>query len=360
VIHPPHDHGARRAQVRAQLHVLAIDALVVTHPVDVRWLSGLEASYGQVLIAADPDLDRLWTDGRYAEPATATGMQVRTTSWIAELSDQLVSVIGGKRLGFQSEHLRVREHGQLQAAMASGTLVATERVLAELRRFKDAAELSRIAAACAISSAAWDWLVATVSAGLSEREIALALVRHLEDLGAQGPAFDAIVASGPNSAVPHHHPTDRALGRGELLKVDFGAKVEGYMSDCTRTLAMGEPGAQLREIHQAVREVQQAGVLACTSGMRAGQLHEQTIGALEARDLGATVHGLGHGLGLEIHETPILSSEPAAILESGFVVTVEPGIYVPGLGGVRIEDTVAITTTGPRRLTTCGHELVVL
>lgn len=352
---PAHDHGARRTRVREQLDALGIDALVVTHGVDVRWLTGLVSSNAQVLLCRDGD-DVLLTDDRYAQMADDLGVTVSLQSWVAALGDAAVAP-NAARVGIQGEHVVTSTHARLGREAPSRELVVTTDVLALARRHKDVAELARLELACDITSRTWEWLVDQPIEGRTEAAIARSLVRHLEDLGADGPAFAPIVAGGPNSAVPHHHPTDRPVARGDLLKVDFGALVEGYHADCTRVLAVGDPGQRLREVHAAVLEAQQRGVDAAVAGATAGAVHDAAVGHLEGLDLGPTLHGVGHGVGLEIHETPILSSEPTATLESGFVVTVEPGIYLAGVGGVRIEDTVAVTSDGPRRLTDASHEL---
>ncbi len=348
-------HRARRDRVRTALAEHDVDALLVTHLIDVRWLTGLVSSHAAVLIAQDEDDDRLWTDGRYEGLAAGRGLDLSLKPWADELPD----LVAPDRLGIQAEHVSVRDHARLRESL-DGAPTQTTRIVAVARRVKDAPELDAITRACALTDRGWQWLVQHVRPGMTERDLARDLVRHLEDLGAEGPAFDPIVAAGPNSAVPHHQPTDRELRPGDLLKVDFGAKVDGYASDCTRMLALGEPDARLRDIHAAVQTAQAAGVDAVRVGASAQDVHDVSVGWLEALDLGPTIHGVGHGLGLEIHETPILSSEPTATLADGFVITVEPGVYLAGIGGVRIEDTIAVTSDGPRRLTSSARDLVVL
>lgn len=358
---PAVDHAARRERLRGELDRHGIDTLLVTKAVDVRWLTGLDATFSQVLVSTDPSLDRLTTDNRYAEAAERLDLEVvaRAASAVLDPEDRQVE-LAGTRLGYEADHLTVAAHDRLADRLEDLELVPITGLVAGLRRRKDAAELARLRHACALTSAGWDWLVATVAVGMTEREVARGLVRHLEDLGADGPAFDFIVAGGPNAAIPHHRPTGRPLQDGDVLKVDFGARVDGYHADCTRTLAFGDPEPRLRAVYDAVHAAQQAGVEAAVVGATAEQVHDAAIGMLDELDLGPTLHGVGHGVGLEIHESPILSSEPGATLDAGFVVTVEPGVYLTGVGGVRIEDTVAVTADGPERLTTADRDLVIL
>ncbi len=327
---------------------------MVTHGVDVRWLTGLVASNAQFLLSADADGDVLFTDNRYAEPAEATGLPVVLQSWVGDVDQRAATI------GFQAEHVTVTTHAALRDAVGADRLHPTTAVLATARRVKDTAELARLEEACRITDDGWRWLQDWIEPGMTEAAVGRELVRHLEDLGAEGPAFDPIVAAGPNSAVPHHRPTARPVAAGEVLKVDFGARVEGYHADCTRVLAIGSVPGRLAEVHALVAEAQAAGVAAAIDGAAAGAVDAAAIGWLEGQAAGPTLHGVGHGVGLEIHESPILSAEPAATLQNGFVITVEPGIYLAGVGGIRIEDTVAVTSSGPRRLTTCPRDLVVV
>lgn len=351
-------HAQRRVRLGERLGGAGVDALLVTRPVNVRWLTGFTGSAGSCLVHPDGSC-LLVTDGRYAEQAAAQAAGVelvvdRTRSW-------LPGRLGGGQLGVESHDLSWDVALQLAAELGEDRIVPTLRHVETLRHTKDVGELGLIRQACAVTSTAFDALLGWLGPGMTEVEAARRLRDEIEALGADGLAFDTILASGPNSARPHHRPGQRVLERGDLVKIDFGARVGGYCSDMTRTVALGFASPQLRRIHGIVRRAQAMGVAAARPGVTAGDVDAACRDVIDAAGHGDQfVHGTGHGLGLEIHEQPILSRGATATLIAHMTVTVEPGVYLPGVGGVRIEDVVAVLPSGPQVLTTAITELVIL
>lgn len=346
---------ARRQRLDAALADEGIGALLVTERIDVRWLTGFTGTAGTALVVPGrPTL--LCTDSRYEERAAdeapdADVVLDRTWGWLGEqLGDQPVWV--------QADGLP----WALARELAEDHDVRpTTGVLGTLRQQKDDAEVAALRRACAITDAAFADACTWLAPGLTEREVARRLVRTCEDLGADGPAFPPIVASGPNGSRPHHDPGDRVLQPGDLVTMDFGALASGYHADMTRTIALGRPDPALARIHDLVRAAQQAGVEAATEGAALADVDRAGRQLIADAGHGAHfTHGTGHGVGLAIHETPFLGPTAAGTLADRMAVTVEPGVYVPGLGGVRIEDVVLVTSGGPQRLTTSPRELVHL
>ncbi len=250
---------------------------------------------------------------------------------------------------------------ELADLLGADRLVPVTELVAALRVVKDPSEQAVMRRACAVTAAAFTALCGWLAPGLTERAVAQRLERELVELGGDGPAFEAIVAAGPNGSHPHHEPSGYALARGDLVVLDFGARVAGYCADMTRTVALGDPGGEGRRLHDAVHRAQRAGVAALRAGVAAGDVDAACREALTADGLGdAFLHPTGHALGLEIHESPVLRAGATARLPAGATVTVEPGAYVPGTGGVRIEDTLLVTPDGAQCLTPAPTELVVL
>ena len=357
---PAHDHAARRDRVRGD------DLLLVTDPVSVRYLSGFTGTNGQLLVASDADDDRLISDERYRERAALEAPDLpllATRDPVGAALDAVGSADG--RLAVEADHLTwAAARDLLDRAEERGVDVAptTDRV-SHHRRVKDDAEIARLAEACAITERSLAWLVAEVVApGRSERELATVLERRFVDAGADGVAFPSIVASGPNAAVPHHEPGERTLRPGDVLTIDCGALVDGYHADHTRTVAVDHLDGQLTEVHQVVVAAQAAARAAVVAGAVAGQVDDAARSVIDAAGYGERfVHGTGHGVGLEIHEAPAVGQGSAGRLSGGMALTVEPGIYLPGLGGVRIEDTLVVAADGPaRHLTDSPRDLVII
>jgi Xaa-Pro aminopeptidase len=263
--------------------------------------------------------------------------------------------------------MTVERYYALSREAGTVTLVAFGRKIEELRAVKDAAELELLAAACRITARALADILPQIRAGMAERALATALDHRMAELGADRPAFDTIVASGPNGAIPHHSPTGRALRRGDLVTMDFGAQVAGYHADMTRTIALGEPAGWQRDIYDLVAEAQQAGIEALAVGADIADVDAAARDLIAAAGHGEHFgHGLGHGVGLEIHEAPLMGYGRTGKLTDRVPVTVEPGVYLPGKGGVRIEDVLVVTAGGGARTLTsttaleAGMDLLVL
>lgn len=359
------DHAARRRRATAELSGAGVDALLVTAPPNVRYLTGFTGTNGTVLLAT-AERCVLLTDDRYEQRAheEAPGVTVRTGgSWEQAVRAAAVE-LGVRRLGFEGEHLPHTRALELLTALDAHDLAGTSvaGVVEGLRSAKDAHEQELLRRACTITTTALDELFGALAPGIAEREVAVRLERRFIDLGAEDRAFPTIVASGPNGAVPHHRAGGRTLQAGDLVTVDCGARVDGYHADCTRTVALGEPDPDLREVHGVVLAAQAAGREAAVSGAEAAAVDRAARTVIEDAGHGdAFLHPTGHGVGLEIHEQPILAARTAATLPAGATITVEPGIYLAGRGGVRIEDTVLVRAEGPPEvLTDLSRDLLVL
>lgn len=345
----PEMHARRRDRLRAAVAALGADAALVTRLVNVRYLTGLDSSNAALLVPAGGGPDVLATDARYALAAERDCPDVRVTQ-AREVELVLAGLAVGRglrRLAFESHDLTVERHAALAGAVVDGggaaELVPLGRAVEDLRVVKDEAELALLARACAITGEAFDAVMPAIVPGMTERELATAIERAMADLGADRPAFATIVASGPNGAIPHHVPGDRAVAAGDLITVDCGAACAGYHADMTRTIALGEPAAWQREIFAVVAAAQRAGIGAAVPGAATGVVDAAARDIITAAGYGEFFsHGLGHGVGLEIHEAPMLGPDKPGTLADRVPLTVEPGIYLPGRGGVRIEDTLVV------------------
>ncbi len=266
------------------------------------------------------------------------------------------------RLGFEAGHVSVRDFNRLREQLPRRIeLVALDGLPERLRAVKQPDEVARIRAATALADAAFERVVAGGIVGRTEREVALALEVEMRRAGARRPSFETIVAAGPRGALPHAQPRDVEIGPGELVVVDWGAEVDGYCSDCTRTVATGELDERAGEVYALVLEAQLAGLGAVRAGAECRAVDSVAREVIDAGGYGERFgHGLGHGVGLDIHEAPALSQSYEGTLEDGNVVTVEPGVYVPGAFGVRIEDLVVARVDGPEVLTAIAKELRVV
>ena len=356
---PAMDVRSRAERVREALDDTAA-ALLVTKQVNVRWLTGFTGSAGMVLVGYDRIL--LVTDGRYeaqaADQLAAAGLadvvDVVIGLTVAEQTTTLVGAVAGMgALALEAHDVSWAEQRRL-AGVLGIELVPSEGLVDDLRVTKDDGEIARIEAAAAIATAALESVGGRLHDGLTEAEFGLELDTEMRRLGASGPSFETIVASGPNGAKPHHRPGSRTIVGGDLVVLDFGATVDGYRSDMTRTVCLGEPDDTQRRMLEVVTEAQAAGVSAVRAGVPCRAVDAACREVIAAAGWGdAFSHGTGHGVGLEIHEAPRVSSAApeAATLTSRSVVTVEPGVYLAGIGGVRIEDSVVVTDAGCRSLT---------
>jgi len=357
------DFSSRLTRLRQMLDQAEVRALLVTKQANVRWLTGFTGSNGAVIVTADTPV--VVTDSRYRSQVATQLAQAGVEATIEITStglDELLAdgVPAGGRLGLESHHITWKRHTELASRLEGRELVAMDRVVEELRKQKDDGEISRLRRAAAMADLALAELGPMLGHRPTERAVARTLDGIVIDLGADGPSYDTIVASGPNAALPHAAPTDRIIEGDDLVIIDVGARLDGYGSDMTRTfVAGGNPSAEHRRLFNAVIESQAAGVAALADGVEVRSVDAICRQVLESHDLGeAFVHGTGHGIGLEIHEDPILSARTDGILRAGYVVTVEPGVYLPAFGGVRIEDSVIIGNVGNEAITLSPKTMV--
>ena len=341
----------RIERLRASLE----EPLLITNGVNVRYLVGFSSSNAALFV--EPDRVRLFSDFRYAEAARAVeGVEFVETkrSLVAALAELLEG-----QVGFEADAV---SYSSWEVLRAGGLALVPRRGLVEaLRAVKDESELEAIRRAGEITSAAYARFAEERFVGRTERELAWRLDKLFHEHGAHAPAFETIVASGPNSAKPHARPTDRTIEAGETIVVDAGAMVDGYNADCTRTFATGPLPDELDTAYAATLEAQLAGLAATRAGVTGVDADAAARDKIEGAGFGANFgHGLGHGVGLEVHEAPRLSRESGDTLGAGNVATVEPGVYLEGLGGIRIEDLVIVTDGEPEVLTSLDKELITV
>lgn len=337
----------------------------MTDRCNVRYLTGFTGTNGQVLLGPEAAADRLITDARYDDRAATEAPELERILDRDPVGAALPLLPTGTCLLVEDHDLSWAAARDLleRAAAAKVEVVGAGRLVERLRATKDPAEVERLTTACRLTEQGLEWLFTEVVApGRTERELAVRLERRFVDSGADAIAFPSIVASGPNSAIPHHEPTDRQLQAGDLLTIDCGAMVDGYHADHTRTVAIGHLDDRLRRVHATVVTAQAAGIAAIKPGTVTGEVDAAARAVIEEAGYGdAFLHGTGHGVGLAIHEAPAVARGTTATLRPGIVLTVEPGIYLSGLGGVRIEDTLVVTADGTARaLTDTPRELRIL
>jgi translation elongation factor P len=359
----PDIHEARRRRAQQMVAELGADAVLITSGPNVRYLTGLASSNAAVLLPADGGAV-LATDSRYALAAErdCPDLELVTERFIEPRLAAEMTRRGMRVVAFEAHEMTVARHAELAAEAGGVTTIPFGRKIEELRLVKDAMELELLATACRLSSQALADVFPMIRPGVTERALAAALDYRMAQLGAEKPAFDTMVASGPNGAIPHHASTDRPLRRGDLVTMDFGALYQGYHADMTRTVAVGEPAGWQRDIYQLVARAQRAGIEAARPGADVGDVDASARDLIAAAGHGEHFqHGLGHGVGLEVHEAPGIGYGRTGKLSSGVPVTVEPGVYLPGKGGVRIEDVLVVAAGGGARLlTTTTRELLVL
>ena len=359
----PMEVAARLERLRDRFDGSGVDALVVTNLTNVRYLTGFTGSAGLVVVT--PDRAVLVTDGRYADQApaqtAAAGVAIDIEVSSAEQDRIVVGALNGRqRVGLEADSVVWSTQRRYSALLVGHDVVPTTGVVEALRIRKDAGEVDRMTRAAHIADAALAQVRPMLLERPTERGFGLALDTAIRALGASGNSFETIVASGPNGALPHARPTDRTISDGDLVVLDFGAVVDGYCSDMTRTVAVGDLSETQLRMVETVAAAQQAGVDAVRAGATAKDVDSACRAVIERSGWADRfTHGTGHGVGLDIHEAPRVSSVSDATLEPGFVVTVEPGVYIAPHGGVRIEDTVVVTETGCTVLTTSPKTLLV-
>ena len=339
------------------------DAMLVANLVNVRYLTGFTGSNAIALIG--PDVRAFATDFRYVEQAAeevdaSFDRVAPSRDLLAAITDTLPSP--ELRLGFEEAHLSVREHARLRERLPDRIeLVSLHGLVEMLRAVKAPEEAAAIRAATELADAAFTRVISRGLIGHSERDLAITLEFEMRRLGAPRTSFEPIVASGPHGALPHARPRDVEVSSGQLVVIDWGAQLAGYCSDCTRTLAAGRINGHGAEIYQLVLDAQVEGVRAIAAGAAAREVDAVAREMIDSQGHGEHFgHGLGHGVGLEVHEAPRLAQHSDAVLEPGNVVTVEPGVYLPGELGVRIEDLVVVTGKGREILTGLSKELAVI
>jgi Xaa-Pro aminopeptidase len=348
----------RGDRLERQLAERELDRMLVTNLVNVRYLTGFTGTNGACVCG--PGVRLFLTDFRYTERAEAEveGWETVTISadWLKGIAERLEG-----RVGFEDDHVSVRLLKKLEEKLADGVeMVPAGGRVEELRRVKDAGELAAIEEAAKLADEVWRWSVERGLAGRTELEVARAAEARIRELGAD-PSFPTIVGAGPNGALPHAEPGEREIGRGELVVFDMGAQLDGYCSDGTRTFATGDPGEEAAAVYEVVREAQAASLEAIRPGIKGEDVDKVAREVIDAAGHGDRFgHGLGHGVGLEVHEGPRLSLRSDDVLALGEVVTVEPGIYLPGQLGVRIEDLVVVTEDGLRNLSSLPKELQIV
>lgn len=353
----------RIAALRQQLQVRELDAMLISQPDNRRYMSGFNGSAGYLIVTPAEAL--LLVDFRYVEQAGQQAPDYRVERIVKGLEEELPAYLqrlGGKRWGFESAHVTVSLFEKIRPAFEQAGIVlqGVENVVEELRNVKDAAEQEKLRQAIRLTDEAFAHFLEWVRPGVTERAAAWEIEKYIREHGGEGLAFPTIIGGGPNGARPHHETGERPLQAGEPIVIDMGAVVAGYHADMTRTIVLGEPDAQFWPIYSLVRTAQER----AEAGIRAGRPCAE-IDAL-ARDVIAQAgygdnfgHGLGHGVGLGTHEAIRLSSLSQEILPAGATVTVEPGIYIPGWGGVRIEDVVLVKEGGAEILTQSTKEPIV-
>jgi Xaa-Pro aminopeptidase len=356
------DHVTRRNRLAERLTELGVDAVLISNLPNVRYLTGFTGSSASVLVGAEGSV--FFTDGRYAEQSR---LEVSDLDRVASMEPPAPAVLdhcrrqGVRRLGFERHAVTVAQHEAWQRSFEDLELLGVGPEVERLRWAKDPEELRLLMGAQEATDAAFMDILDVLAIGITERQVATRLEQDLTLHGADGVSFEPIVAFGEHAAEPHHHPCHRALSEGDVIKMDFGGLVGGYHTDFTRTVAFGEPAPELRKVHDLVAEAQQAGIDAIRPGAVGRDVDEAARAVIRDAGYGDRFdHGLGHGVGLEIHEGPSLGTRSDDELPVGAVVTVEPGVYLPALGGVRIEDAVQVTEDGGRPLGSSTRELIEL
>ena len=378
VVSPPLSHTLlhRHQRLREALASLGLDALIVTPPANIRYLSNHIGSAGILVLTSEAA--HLLVDFRYQESVRALQASdarcpdLRVWDVPASYEEALVSCLGGigvATVGFEAAHVTVARYDWWREAIAARGmnvgLRPTQHVVESLRMVKDETEIATLREAADRLDLVMPSVLTSMRVGMTERDVAAVIETSMRSAGYERPAFDTIVASGPNGALPHHRAGTRRLETGDLVVLDFGGFLDGYCCDLTRTVSVGAPSDEARRVYTAVLEAQAAAIAAAKPGVEASAVDAAARTLLAERGLGeAFGHGTGHGLGLDVHEDPRVgkprADSPSVTLQPGMVVTIEPGAYLPGWGGVRIEDDVLITGTGCEVLTHVSRVLTAL
>ncbi|HWI65282.1 MAG TPA: Xaa-Pro peptidase family protein [Symbiobacteriaceae bacterium] len=354
---------SRLLKLRSAMSERQVDGILICKPENRAYISGFTGSAGWLVISQEKAY--LVTDFRYTEQAAMQAPAfevVKVVTTIHPLVAELCTQLGITRLGFEGDFLTVDEFAQYQNALTGLDLVPVSGLVETIRMFKDAGEVEIMSRAAAITDQCWSQILPQIKPGVAERDLAVEMEYIMKKLGAEGLAFEIICASGVRSSLPHGRASEKVIEQGDLVTFDFGAAYGGYCSDMTRTVMVGEPSPKQREIYEIVLEAQLRGVAACKPGITDKELDAVCRSYITEKGYGENFgHGTGHGVGRFIHEGPRVGPlGKGVVLQPGMVVTIEPGIYLPGWGGVRIEDTVLVTEDGCRRLTQSPKDLLIL
>jgi len=351
----------RLKKIRQMIKKKSIDAVLITSQLNRRYLSGFDGTAGVLLI--DQNKALLMTDFRYIEQAARQAEQFEVMRFKDDLIKALVPLIrsaGWEKLGFEAKQVVCSFYRDMKKKLPV-ELIPLDESAEKQRMIKDDTELDILSRGAEILDGAFNYICSLIKPGMTEKEVALELEVYLLKQGAEEKSFSFIVASGKRGAMPHGVASQKKLVNGELITIDFGAVFEGYATDMTRTVALGNVSLHESKIYDIVKEAQHEGALAVKPGLRGKEVDAVARGIIDRagyRDYFG--HGLGHGVGLETHEEPVLNPRSSTVLKPGMVVTVEPGIYIPEWGGVRIEDMVVVTTDGMEPLTKSSRELIIL
>jgi Xaa-Pro aminopeptidase len=357
------NYSLRQGNLLEDLSRRHLDALLVTHLPNIRYLCGFTGSAG-VLVVADGRCT-FFTDGRYREQARAEVQGAQLVVPKGPVLDAVARAVADSRVktvGLESEHMSVAEEARVARILRSkARLRRTRRLVEERRMVKEPAEVERLRAAVKLGSSLFDKALAAIRPGVTERAVAAEIEYAARCGGAEGMAFETIVASGLRSALPHGLASSQPIPRRGFVVLDFGVILGGYCSDMSRTVYVGKPAAEARRLYQAVGGAQQAAIETVRPGRTVGEVDRAARAVLRRAGLARNfTHSTGHGVGLEIHEPPRIAREEQDVLRPGMVITIEPGAYVPGYGGVRVEDMVVVTTTSCEVLTPTTKEFLAI
>lgn len=355
----PEPYSLRIKNLRDEMARRKLDGYLIQERMDQYWATGFTGEDGAALVTSRNVV--LLTDGRFDEAADHEAPYARKVLRKKRSPDETINEVRrGRvgRLGFNPAHMTVAEYNALKKAAGSIRLIPAENLVTPIRRLKDAGEVDRLRDAIRVAEQAFETVRQWLRPGLTERAVAAQLLYEMQKLGAQGETFPSIVAVGPNSALPHYEPGEAVVAENELLLVDWGARVGWYGSDLTRVVWLGSIPARLREVFSIVREAHDRAIEAVRPGIKAKAVDHVAREVITKAGYGKLFnHGLGHGLGLVAHESPRVAKTSTDVLEPGMVITIEPGIYLPGVGGVRLEDDLLVTETGYEVLSSLPVEL---
>ncbi|MDA7026985.1 Xaa-Pro peptidase family protein [Bacillus sp. CLL-7-23] len=341
---------------------LEIEGLLVTSQVNLRYITGFTGSSGLAVISEDRAV--FITDFRYTEQAKrqVNGFEIiEHTGGMSATTVDVIKEMGLKKIGFEQDKMTYGMYANYKHALGAVELVPVSRSVERLRLIKSSEEIKILKEAAKIADAAFSHILTVIKPGMTEISIANELEFYMRSQGADHSSFDMIVASGLRSSLPHGVASSKTVEKGDFVTLDFGAYYKGYCSDITRTIAVGEPSDELKNIYQIVFEAQMTGMTNIKPGITGRQADAYTRDYITSKGYGDYFgHSTGHGLGMEVHESPALSVRSDQTLEKGMVVTVEPGIYIPGMGGVRIEDDIVLTDKGNESLTHSAKHLIIL